>query len=168
MLKCDNCERVFESEDELEHRFPEIPKLCERVDPGELVPYGTCPDCDALVHETTKKVVTTMSDTTVLCCMEEDGLPADMLNFSHREDGRSLEKDWEASLEKVFWSEYARRLADAALDLLGFQAQLQVRSPGARQEMNWGHEALWVRAGTILAGTSEIQRNIIAKRILKL
>ncbi len=74
----------------------------------------------------------------------------------------------EASLEKVFWSEYARRLADAALDLLGFQAQLQVRSPGARQEMNWGHEALWVRAGTILAGTSEIQRNIIAKRILKL
>jgi alkylation response protein AidB-like acyl-CoA dehydrogenase len=74
----------------------------------------------------------------------------------------------EASLEKIFWSEYARRLADAALDLLGFQAQLQVRSPGARQEMNWGHEALWVRAGTILAGTSEIQRNIIAKRILKL
>jgi alkylation response protein AidB-like acyl-CoA dehydrogenase len=74
----------------------------------------------------------------------------------------------EASLEKVFWSEYARRLADAALDLLGFQAQLQVRSSGARREMNWGHEALWVQAGTILAGTSEIQRNIIAKRILKL
>lgn len=74
----------------------------------------------------------------------------------------------EASLEKVFWSEYAQRLADSALDLLGFQAQLQVGAPGARQEMNWGHEALWVRAGTILAGTSEIQRNIIAKRILKL
>ena len=74
----------------------------------------------------------------------------------------------EASLEKVFWSEYSRRLADTALDLLGFQAHLLVGSPDARAEMDWAHEALYCRAVTIYAGSSEIQRNIISKRILKL
>jgi len=74
----------------------------------------------------------------------------------------------EASLEKMFWSEYARRLSDAALDLLGMEAQLKVRSPHARPEMDWAYEALWSRAGTIYAGSSEIQRNIVAKRVLKL
>jgi len=74
----------------------------------------------------------------------------------------------EASIEKLYWSEYAKRLADVALDLLGPQAQLKVRSPHARREMDWAYEALWCRAGTIYAGSSEIQRNIIAKRVLKL
>ncbi|MCZ6484685.1 MAG: acyl-CoA dehydrogenase family protein [Acidobacteria bacterium] len=74
----------------------------------------------------------------------------------------------EASLEKVFWSEYSRHLADTALELLGFQAHSLVRSPSARAEMDWGHEALYCRAVTIYAGSSEIQRNIISKRILKL
>ncbi len=74
----------------------------------------------------------------------------------------------EASLEKIFWSEYSRRLADGALDLLGLQAQLWVRSPYARAQMDWAQEALYSRAVTIYAGSSEIQRNIISKRILKL
>ena len=74
----------------------------------------------------------------------------------------------EASLEKIFWSEYSKRLADAALDLLGLQAQLLVRSPYARAHMDWAQEALYSRAVTIYAGSSEIQRNIISKRILKL
>ncbi|HVP27993.1 MAG TPA: acyl-CoA dehydrogenase family protein [Myxococcota bacterium] len=74
----------------------------------------------------------------------------------------------EASIEKIGWSEYAKRLSDAALDLLGLQAQLKVRSPHARREMDWAYEALWCRAGTIYAGSSEIQRNILARRVLKL
>jgi len=74
----------------------------------------------------------------------------------------------EASIEKIYWSEYAKRLADTALDLLGPQAQLKVRSAEARKEMDWAREALWCRAGTIYAGSSEIQRNIISKRVLKL
>lgn len=74
----------------------------------------------------------------------------------------------EASIEKLFWSEYAKRLADTALDLLGPEAQLTVRSPHARREMDWAYEAQWCRAGTIYAGSSEIQRNILSRRVLQL
>ncbi len=35
----------------------------------------------------------------------------------------------ESSIEKIFWSEYAKRLTDTALDLLGPQAQLQALAP---------------------------------------
>ena len=52
--------------------------------------------------------------------------------------------------------------------MLGLQAQLLVRSPYARPHMDWAQEALYSRAVTIYAGSSEIQRNIISKRILKL
>jgi alkylation response protein AidB-like acyl-CoA dehydrogenase len=74
----------------------------------------------------------------------------------------------EASFEKILWSEHAKRQSDLALDLLGPQAQLTARSPHARAEMDWAREYLWSRAGTIYSGSSEIQRNIIAKRVLGL
>ncbi len=74
----------------------------------------------------------------------------------------------ESSIEKIFWSEYAQRQSDTALDLLGPQAQLTVASRRARRDMNWPREYLWSRAGTIYSGSSEIQRNIIAKRVLQL
>ncbi len=74
----------------------------------------------------------------------------------------------ESSIEKLFWSEYAQRQADVALELLGAEAHLVAGSPGARPEMDWAHELLYSRAGTIYSGSSEIQRNIIAKRALRL
>ena len=72
----------------------------------------------------------------------------------------------ESSIEKIFWSEYAKRQSDAALDLLGPRAQLTAASSQAFPDMGWAYEYLWSRAGTIYSGTSEIQRNIIAKRVL--
>jgi alkylation response protein AidB-like acyl-CoA dehydrogenase len=74
----------------------------------------------------------------------------------------------ESSLEKIFWSEFAKRLTDTALDLLGPQAQLQDTHPASRQDVNWAYEFLWTRAGTIYSGSSEIQRNILAKRVLRM
>jgi alkylation response protein AidB-like acyl-CoA dehydrogenase len=74
----------------------------------------------------------------------------------------------ESSIEKIFWSEYAKRLTDAALDLLGPQAQLLDTHASARPDVNWAYEFLWTRAGTIYSGSSEIQRNIIAKRVLRM
>jgi alkylation response protein AidB-like acyl-CoA dehydrogenase len=74
----------------------------------------------------------------------------------------------ESSIEKIFWSEYAQRLTDTALELLGPQAQLTTTAPHARSEVDWAYQYLWSRAGTIYSGSSEIQRNIIAKRVLQM
>ncbi len=74
----------------------------------------------------------------------------------------------EASIEKLLWSELAQRQSDAALELLGPQAHLRADSAHARPTMDWSREYLWSRAGTIYSGSSEIQRNIIAKRVLNL
>ena len=49
-IKCGNCEKIMHGEDELQHVFPNIPDLLERISPGEPVPIGECPDCGALVH----------------------------------------------------------------------------------------------------------------------
>ena len=74
----------------------------------------------------------------------------------------------ESSIEKIFWSEYHQRLTDTAVELLGPQAQLTARAHHARSEVDWGYQYLWSRAGTIYSGSSEIQRNIIAKRVLRM
>ncbi len=74
----------------------------------------------------------------------------------------------ESSFEKIGWSEYAQRLTDASHDILGPQAQLTAQSPRARADVDWAYQYLWSRAGTIYSGSSEIQRNIIAKRVLRM
>ncbi len=64
-----------------------------------------------------------------------------------------------SSYNKVFWSEMDVRLHRAALDLLGDRAELD--GPWMR-----GYE--FALSGPIYAGTNEIQRNIIAERVLGL
>jgi alkylation response protein AidB-like acyl-CoA dehydrogenase len=63
------------------------------------------------------------------------------------------------SVNKVFWSELDVSLHETALDLLGPEAELQ--SP-------WTDGYLFSLSGPIYAGTNEIQRNIVAERILGL
>jgi hypothetical protein len=53
-LLCDDCEHVCEEED-LKVRYPNIAGLLERINPGEPVPYGECPECGALMHRITPK-----------------------------------------------------------------------------------------------------------------
>ena len=74
----------------------------------------------------------------------------------------------ESSIEKIFWSEYHQRMTDTAVELLGPQGQLEARSSLSRPEVDWAYQYLWSRAGTIYSGSSEIQRNIIAKRVLRM
>jgi alkylation response protein AidB-like acyl-CoA dehydrogenase len=74
----------------------------------------------------------------------------------------------ESSIEKIYWSEFDKRFRDTALDLLGPGGQLLRTSPDAREDVDWAREFLWSRAGTIYSGSSEIQRNIISKRVLSL
>jgi len=63
------------------------------------------------------------------------------------------------SVNKVFWSELDVALHETALDLLG---------PEAEVESSWTDGYLFSLSGPIYAGTNEIQRNIVAERILGL
>jgi alkylation response protein AidB-like acyl-CoA dehydrogenase len=74
----------------------------------------------------------------------------------------------EASLEKLYWSEFDQRFRETALDLLGPGGQLLRASELSRPDVDWGREFLWSRAETIFSGSSEVQRNILAKRALAL
>ncbi|HEY4024805.1 MAG TPA: acyl-CoA dehydrogenase family protein [Candidatus Dormibacteraeota bacterium] len=73
----------------------------------------------------------------------------------------------EASLTKLFWSEYHRRLGEIAVDITGADALVRPDGPGYATG-RWQGVFLSSRAGTIFSGTSEIQRNIIAERALGL
>ena len=74
----------------------------------------------------------------------------------------------EASLNKVFWSELDIAMHRAALSLLGARAELLPHAPDAADVGSWLEGFLFSLAGPIYAGTNEIQRNIIAERLLGL
>lgn len=74
----------------------------------------------------------------------------------------------EGSTMKIAWSELDKRVKDAAVDLLGPLGMVPEGDPLAVDEGHWAYELLWSRASSIYAGTSEVQRNIIANRVLGL
>ncbi|MBG0830276.1 acyl-CoA dehydrogenase family protein [Planomonospora sp. ID67723] len=65
----------------------------------------------------------------------------------------------ESSVNKVFWSELDLALHETALDLLG---------PDGELGGEWLEGYVFSLAGPIYAGTNEIQRNVIAERVLGL
>jgi alkylation response protein AidB-like acyl-CoA dehydrogenase len=74
----------------------------------------------------------------------------------------------EGSMEKLFWSEMYQRLLQVALDVAGPYAQLAPGDSRAPMGGRWPQLYLYSRGRTIAAGTSEIQRGIIAQRVLGL
>ena len=76
-------------------------------------------------------------------------------------DGQSIGA--ESSLSKVFWSELDIELHQTAMALLGPTAELEDGPDG-----RWMKDYLFSLAGSIYAGTNEIQRNVIAERLLGL
>ncbi|MER7928222.1 acyl-CoA dehydrogenase family protein [Streptomyces sp. NPDC096057] len=79
-------------------------------------------------------------------------------NASRFLDGESIGP--ESSLNKVFWSEYDIALHETALELLGEKGELA--------DSAWAEGYVFSLAGPIYAGTNEIQRDIIAERLLGL
>jgi alkylation response protein AidB-like acyl-CoA dehydrogenase len=73
----------------------------------------------------------------------------------------------EASLVKIFWSELDVRLHETALRLLDADAEL-VDGDGGDEEAGWMKGWQFALSGPIYAGTNEIQRNVVAERVLGL
>lgn len=76
----------------------------------------------------------------------------------------------EASVSKLFWSEYHKKLGELATDIVGTGSLLRPDGDGGNgyATTEWQDTFLASRAGTIYSGTSEIQRNIIGERALGL
>jgi alkylation response protein AidB-like acyl-CoA dehydrogenase len=71
----------------------------------------------------------------------------------------------ESSTNKVFWSELDIQITSTALDMLGQRAELVAELPNVD---DWLDDYIFALAGPIYGGTNEIQRTIIAERMLGL
>jgi len=76
--------------------------------------------------------------------------------------------NYESSAAKVYHSEYGQRLARAGLNMMGLYGQLEEGSRHARLRGRFARSYMTTIGSTIAAGTSEIQRGIIANRGLGL
>ena len=74
----------------------------------------------------------------------------------------------QSSQYKLFMNETGQRVANAALDLLGPEAQLETGQEGAPLDGRFARSYRYTVVDTIGGGTSEIQKNIIARRGLAL
>jgi alkylation response protein AidB-like acyl-CoA dehydrogenase len=85
----------------------------------------------------------------------------------------------EASIGKLWWSEYHKEVTELAVDILGADALVPVGqtphtafttdSPGSPNDSaNWAGVFMNARAGTIYAGTSQVQRGIVGEQVLGL
>ena len=81
------------------------------------------------------------------------------------------------SLTKLSYSEFEKRFMELAMEILGPYGQLTDGAPeelrleidtAVGEQGTWAYAFLWSRAGTIYAGSSEIQKNVIGERILGL
>jgi len=73
----------------------------------------------------------------------------------------------EASCNKIFWSELDLRIHDTAIRILGPRGEVVPETPTLLDELGtWLDGFLFAQSGPIYAGTNEIQRNIIAERVL--
>jgi len=73
----------------------------------------------------------------------------------------------EASCNKIFWSELDLRIHGTAMRILGPRSEVEPETPALADELGtWLDGFLFAQSGPIYAGTNEIQRNIIAERVL--
>lgn len=74
----------------------------------------------------------------------------------------------EASTNKIFWSELDLLMHETAMRILGANGEVMPDCPSAAESGPWLDGFLFAQAGPIYAGSNEIQRNIIAERMLGL
>jgi alkylation response protein AidB-like acyl-CoA dehydrogenase len=74
----------------------------------------------------------------------------------------------EASFTKLYWSHMYQRLTEMGMEVAGDLSALAAGDGSAPMNGLFPQRFLESRAMTIYSGTSEIQRNIIAERVLGL
>ncbi len=74
----------------------------------------------------------------------------------------------EGSALKLYWSEMSKRFQETAMDVVGDAAPLWRGATDNPGDGRWQRAWLYYQASSIWAGTNEIQRNVIAERVLGL
>jgi len=97
-----------------------------------------------------------------LAQLRAEGAAVRAMSYRLALDSAESTPDSSGSMVRVGFAEYAQRVNAAALDLFGLDAPEVVGLHG------FGHDYLDAFSETIAGGTSEIQRNIIAERVLGL
>jgi len=120
-----------------------------------------------LYRENAARCEPALRDATVNCWMGAEAYALDTYRTVSRLLGGG-KIGAEASLNKIFWSELDLRMHETALRILGERAELLPEAPAAHGVGDWLDGHLFALSGPIYAGTNEIQRNVIAERILGL
>ncbi len=74
----------------------------------------------------------------------------------------------EASLNKLYWSTMERDIFETGMEVMGPLAELTPAADAALDHGTWHKKYWYSRAACIYAGTTQIQKNIIAERVLGL
>jgi alkylation response protein AidB-like acyl-CoA dehydrogenase len=97
-----------------------------------------------------------------LARLQAEGASIRATTYRFALDSEHAVPDASGSMIRLLFSEFAQRVTAAAIDLYGIEAPEVVGAPG------WGHDYLDAFSETIAGGTAEVQRNIIAERVLGL
>jgi alkylation response protein AidB-like acyl-CoA dehydrogenase len=99
--------------------------------------------------------------------VELDVLRAHALRTLDLSDG-ATPRPGTAEVAKLLWANWHRRLGELAMTVRGAAGLLATDGPGADELDDWQRLYLFTRADTIYGGSNEIQRNILAERVLGL
>jgi alkylation response protein AidB-like acyl-CoA dehydrogenase len=97
-----------------------------------------------------------------LARLRAEGASIRAMTYRFALDSEHAVPDASGSIVRLSFAEFTQRVTAAAIDLYGIDAPEVVGMHG------WGHDYLDAFSETIAGGTAEIQRNIIAERVLGL
>jgi len=143
----------------------------ERVGTAGLA-IGMRADLDAMVNLARSVNPAALDDPSLRARIAEAHIRIEytkLLNYRALSKILRNEKNWpEVPLAKLQWSYLAQTLAELAVDLLGPQALPSKGAPGAVDGGAWNRLYVFQRYTSIGAGTTEVQKNIIADKALKM